>query len=105
MKDARIDGTSMVTDTIVRVGVECPLLLRETGLTLLGSKMTGVSSAWGEELRSTPGNQALTRDPSSCKAWSIRIGLIEAALTEMRPLAVECMFLVRNVSAELSEPQ
>ena len=95
----------MVTDTIVRIGVECPLLLPEAGLTLLGSKMIGVNSVWGEELRSTPGNQALTRDPSSCKAWSIGTGLIEVATTEMRPLAAECMFQVRNVSAGLSEPR
>ena len=30
---------------------------------------------------------------------------IEADSTEMRPQAVECMFLVLNVSAELSKPQ
>ena len=105
MKDARIDGTNMVTDTIVMIGIEYPLLPREVGLTLLDSRMTGVNSVWGEELRSTPGSQALTRDPSSCKAWSIGTGLIEVATTEMRPLAAECMFQVRNVSAGLSEPR
>ena len=105
MRDARIDGTNMVTDTIVMIGVECPLLLREAGLMLLDSKMTGINSVWGGELRSTPGNQASTHDPLSCKAWSIGTGLIEVATTEMRPLASECMFQVRNVSAGLSEPR
>ena len=105
MKDARVDGINMVTDTIVMIGVECPLLPREAGPMLIGSKMTGASSVWGEELRSTQGNQALTRDSSSCKAWSIGTGLIEVATTEMRPLAAEYMFQVQNVSAGLSEPR
>ena len=87
VKDTRIDGTNMVTDTIVMVGVECPLLPQEMGPTLIGSKMTGASSVLGGELRSTPENQALTRDPSSCKVWSIGTELIEVAMTEMCPLA------------------
>ena len=95
----------METDTTEMIGVECPIPLRGVGLTLLGSKMTDVSSVRGEEFQSTPENQASMRDPLSCKAWSIGTGLIEVALTEMRPLAVECMFLVRNVSAGLSEPR
>ena len=105
MKDTRIDGTNTVTDTIVMIGVECPLLPRGMGLTLLGSKMTGVNSVWGEELRSTPGNQASTHGLSSCKAWSIGTGLIGVTMTETLPLAAECMFLVRNVSAGQSEPR
>ena len=68
MKDARIDETNTVTDMIVMIGVECPLLLREAGLTLLGGKMTGVSTVQGEGFQSTPENQASTRDPLSCKA-------------------------------------
>ena len=98
-------GTTMMTDLIVMIGVECPLLPREVGLTPIGSKMTGASSVLGEELRSTPENQASTRDPLSCKAWSTGIEPIEVDSTEMRLRAVECMFLVRNVSAELSEPR
>ena len=94
-----------MTDTIAMIGVECPLPLRGVGLTLLGSKMTGVNSVWGEELQSTPENQASTRDPLSCKGWSTGTEPIEAHSTEMYPQAVECMFLVLNVSAELSEPQ
>ena len=105
MKGARIGETNMETDTTEMIGVECPLPLRGVGLTLLGSKMTDVSSVRGEEFQSTLENQASTRDPLSCKAWSTGTEPIEVDPTEMRPRAVGCMFLVQNVSAELSEPQ
>ena len=96
---------SMMTDSIAMIGVECPLLPQGVGRTPLDSKMTGASSVLGGELRSTPGSQALTRDPSSCKVWSIGTELIEVATTEMRPLAAESMFQVLNALAEPSEPQ
>ena len=95
----------MATDSTEMIGVECPIPLRGVGLTLLGSKMTDVSSVRSEEFQSTPENQASTRDPLSCKGWSTGTEPIEVDSTEMRPQAVECMFLVLNVSAELSEPQ
>ena len=98
-------GTTIITDLTVTIGVECPLLPQEVGLTLIGSKMTGASSVLGGELRSTPGNQALTRDPSSCKVWSIGTELIEVAMTGMCPLAAESMFQVQNALAKPSEPQ
>ena len=98
-------GTTMMTDLIVMIGVECPLLPREVDLTPIGSKMTGASSVLGEELRSTPGNQALTRDPSSCRVWSTGTELTEVAMTEMCPLAIESMFRVQNALAEPSEPR
>ena len=98
-------GTSMMTDLIVMIGVECPLLPREVGLTPIGSKMTGASSVFGGELRSTPGNQALTRDPSSCKVWSTGTELIEVVMTEMCQRAAESTFQVQNVLAERSEPR
>ena len=101
----KVVGTTMMTDLIEMTGVEGPLLLREVGLTPIGSKMTGASSVLGGELLSTPENQALTRDPSSCKVWSIETELIEVAMTEMRPLAAESMFQVQNALAEPSEPQ
>ena len=105
MRDTKVDVTNMMTDSIVMIGVECPLLPEGVGLTLIGSKMIGISAVLGDEFRSTPGNQALTRDPSSCKVWSIGTELIEVATTEMRPLAAESMFQVQNVLAEPSEPQ
>ena len=98
-------GTTMMTDLIEMISVECPLLPREVGLTPIGSKMTGASSVLGRELRSTPKNQALTRDPSSCKVWSTETELIEVVMTEMCPQAAESTFQVQNVLAERSEPQ
>ena len=98
-------GTTMMTDLIVMTGIECPLLLREVGLMLISSKMTHASSVLGGELQSTPENQALTRDPSSCKVWSIGTELIEVAMTEMCPQAAESMFHVQNALVEPSEPQ
>ena len=103
--DVKAGGTTMMTDLIVMTGVECPLLLREVGLTPIGSKMTGASSVLGGELQSTPESQALTRDPSSCKVWSTETELIEVVMTEMCPQAAESMFQVQNVLAEPSEPQ
>ena len=105
MKGARIGEINMVTDSTEMIGVERPIPLRGVGLTLLGSKMTDVSSVRGEEFQSTPENQASTRDPLSCKAWSTGTEPIGMDPTEMRPQAVECMFLVQNVSAGLSEPR
>ena len=95
----------MVTDSTEMIGVERPIPLRGVGLTLLDSKMTGVSTVQGEGFQSTPENQASMRDPLSCRGWSTGTEPIEADSTEKRPQAVECMFLVLNVSAELSEPQ
>ena len=97
-------GTTMMIDLIMMTGVECPLL-REVGLTPIGSKMTDASSVLGGELQSTPENRALTRDPSSCKVWSTETELIEVVMTEMCPQAAESMLHVQNVLAERSEPQ
>ena len=87
-------GTSMMTDLIEMIGVECPIPLRGVGLTLLGSKMTGVSSVQGEGFQSTPENKASMRDPLSCKVWSTGTELTEVAMTEMCPQAAESMFQV-----------
>ena len=95
----------METDTTEMIGVECSLPLRGVGLTLLGSQMIGVSTVQGVGFQLTPESQASTRDPLSCKGWLTGTEPIEVDSTEMYPQAVECMFLVLNVSAELSEPQ
>ena len=94
----------MITESIATIDVECPPLPEEVDHICLDSKMTGVSSVQGEGFQSTPENQDSTRDPLSCKVWSTGTEPIEADSTEMHPQAVECMFLVLNVSAELSEP-
>ena len=101
----RAGRTTMMIDLIVMTGVECPLLLREVGLTPIGSKMTDASSVSSGELQSTPESQALTRDPSSCKVWLTETELIEVVMTEMCLQAAESTFQVQNVLAERSEPQ
>ena len=98
-------GTTMMINLIVMTGVECPLLPREVGLTPMGSKMIGASSVLSGELRSTPENQALMRDPSSFKVWSTGTELTEKAMTEMRPPAAGFMFQDQSVLAEPSELQ
>ena len=95
----------MMTDSIAMIGVECPLLPQGVGLMPLGNKMTDASTVLGEELRSTPGNQALMRDPLSCKVWLTGTELTEKATTEMCPPAAEFMFQDQSVSAEPSEPR
>ena len=95
----------MATDSTEMIGVECPIPLRGVGLTLLGSQMIGVSTVQGVGFQLTPESQASTRDPLSCKDWSTGTEPIEVHSAEMYPQTVDCMFLVLNVSAELSEPQ
>ena len=101
MRDVEVDVISMMADSIAIIGVECPLLPQGVGRTPLDSKMTDASTVLGEELRSTPGNQALMRDPLSCKVWSTGIELTEKAMTEMRPLAAGFMFQDRSVPSQL----
>ena len=97
--------SSTITDSIVMIDVECPPLPQEVDRMCPDNRMTDASTVLGEGFQSTPENQASTRDPLSCKGWSTGTEPIEVHSTEMYPQAVECMFLVLNVSAELSEPQ
>ena len=96
--------TSMMTDLIGTIGVECPLLPQGVGLTPVDSQMTGASSVLGEELRSTPGNQALMRDPLSFKVWSTGTELTEKVTTEMHLPAAEYMFRGQIALVEPSWP-
>ena len=93
---------SMMTDSIAMISVECPLLPQGVGLTPLGSKMTGINTVLGGELRSTLGNQALTRDPLSCKVWSTGTELTEKVKTEMHLPAAEYMFRGQGALVEPS---
>ena len=97
--------SSMITDSIVMIDVECQPLPRGVDPMCLDSRLTDALIVLGGEFQSTPENQASTRNPLSCKVWSTETEPIEADSTEMYPQAAECMFLVLNVSAELSEPQ
>ena len=97
--------SSMITDPIVMIDVECQPLPRGVGHMRLDIEMTGALIALGRGFPSTPGTQALTRDLSSFKAWSTGTGLIGKARTEMRPPAAEYVFQGQSVSVEPSGPR
>ena len=105
MRDMGVNVIHMMTDSIAMIDVECPPLPQEVGLTSLGNKMTDASTVLAEELRSTPGNQALMRDPLSCKVWSTGTELTVKAMTETRPTVAGFMFQDQSVLAEPSGPQ
>ena len=81
--------SSMITDSIVMIDVECPPLPQGVDCTRLDSRMTDVIAALGEGFQSTLGNQDLMRDPLLFKVWSTGTKLIEKVMTEMYPPAVE----------------
>ena len=91
--------SSMITESIVTVDVECPRLPRGAGRMCLASRMTGALIVLGE------GFQALMRDPFSFKVWSTGTELTEKVMTEMHLSAAEYMFRGQSVSVEPSEPQ
>ena len=97
--------SSMITDSIVMIDIECQPLPRGVDHMCLDSRMTDALIVLGGEFQSTPGNQALMRDPFSFKAWSTGTEPIERVMTEMYPPAAECMSPDQSVSAEPSEPQ
>ena len=97
--------SSMITDSIVTIDVECPPLPRGVDRMCLDNMMTGALIVLGEGFQSTPGNQALMRDPLSFKVWSTGTELTEKAMTEMFPPEVEFMSQGQSVSAGLSEPR
>ena len=92
--------SSMITESIVMITVECPRLPRGAGRTRLGGMKTDVLTVLGEVFQSTPGSQALMRDLFSCRAWSTETELTEMAMTEARKPATGCMSLAQSASAE-----
>ena len=97
--------SSMITDPIVMIGVECQPLPRGVGHMRLDIEMTGALIVLGRGFQSTPGTQALMRDPSSFKVWLTGTELIEKVTTEMRLPAAEYVLQGQSVSDEPSEPQ
>ena len=97
--------SSMITDSIVMIDIECQPLPRGVDHMCLDSRLTDALIVLGEGFQSTPGNQALMRDPLSFKVWSTGTELTERVTTEMYPPAAECMSPDQSVSAEPSEPQ
>ena len=59
--------SSMITESIAMIDIECPPLPLGVDPTYLDSGMIDASTVAGEGFQSTPGNQALMRDPSSFK--------------------------------------
>ena len=96
--------SSMITDSIVTIDVECPPLPRGVGRMRLDSRMTGAFVVLGKGSQSTPGSQASMRHPFSFKVWLTGTELIEKATTEMRLPAAEYMLQGQSVSIEPSEP-
>ena len=97
--------SSMITDSIVMIDVECQPQPRGVDHMCLDSRMTDALIVLGEEFQSTPGNQALMRDPFSFKVWSTGIELTEKTATEVLRPAAEYMSQVPSVLAEQLEPQ
>ena len=81
--------SSMITDSIVMIDVECQPLPRGVDHLCLDSRIADALIVLGGEFQSTPGNQALMRDPSSFKVWSTGTELTENVMTEMHPPAAE----------------
>ena len=95
--------SSMITEPIAMIAVECPRLLQGVGHTCLGHMKRDALTVLEEVFQSTPGSQALMRHLFSYKAWSTETELTEMAMTEIRKPAIGCMSLVQSASAELPE--
>ena len=96
--------SNMITDSIVMIDVKCPPLPRGAGRMRLDNWMTGVLVVLGEGFQSTPGSQALMRDPFSFKVWSTGTELTEKVMTEMHLPAAEYMFRGQSALVEPSGP-
>ena len=97
--------SSMITDSIVMIDVECPPLPQGVDRTRLDNRMTDAITVLGEGFQSTPENQASMRDPSLFKVWSIGTELTEKAMIEMCPLEAEFMSQGQSVLAGPSGPR
>ena len=62
-------ASSMITDSIMMIIVECPRLPQGVGHMCLGNTMTDALTVADEEFQSTPESQALMRDLFSFKVW------------------------------------
>ena len=97
--------SSMITESIAMIVVECPRLPQGVGRTCLGNMKTDALTVLGEVFQSTPVSQALMRDLFSFRAWSTETELTERAMTRICKPATGCMSQVQSASAELSELQ
>ena len=97
--------SSMITDSIMMIDVECQPLPQGVGRMRLDGKTTDALIVLGRGFQSTPGTQALMRDPSSFKVWLTGTELIEKDTIEMRLPAAEYVLQGQSVSVKPSEPQ
>ena len=97
--------SSMITESIAMIDVECPPLPQGVDRTRLDNRMIDAITVLGEGFQSTPGNQALMRDPLSFKVWSTGTELTEKVMTEIYPPAAEYMSQDQSVSAGPSGPR
>ena len=95
---------NMITDSIVTIDVECLPLPRGVDRMCLDSRMTCTLIVLGKGFQSTPGSQALMRDPFSFKVWSTGTELTEKVTTEMHLPAAEYMFWGQSALVEPSGP-
>ena len=95
--------SSMITESITMIVVECPHLPQGVGRTCLGNMKTDALTVLGEVFQLTPGSQALMRDLFSFMSWSTETKLTERAMTGICKPATGCMSQVQSASAELSE--
>ena len=96
--------SSMITDSIVMIDIECQPLPRGVDHMCLDNRWTDALIVLGREFQSTPGNQALMQDPSLFKVWSTGTEPTERVMTEMYPPATECTSPDQSASAEPSKP-
>ena len=101
-----IEGmSSMITDPIVMIDVECQPLPRGVGHMRLDGKMADALIVLGRGFQSTPETRVLMRDPSSFKVWLTGTELIERTTTEMRLPAAEHVLQGQSASVEPSGPK
>ena len=97
--------SSMTTKSIAMIEVECPPLPQGVDRTHLDNRMIDASTVVGKGFQSTPGNQALMRDPLSFKVWSKGTELTEKVMTERYPPAAEYMSQDQSASTKPSGPR
>ena len=96
--------SSMITDSIAMIDVECQPVPRGVDHMCLDSRLTDALIVLGREFQLTPETQALMRDPFSFKVWSTGTELTEKVTTEMHLPAAEYMFRGQSALVEPSGP-
>ena len=96
--------SSMITDSIVMIDIECPPLPRGAGHMFLDSRMTCALIVLGEGFQSTQERMGSTHGQSLCKVWSTGTKHTKKVTTEMHLPAAEYMFRGQSALVEPSGP-